>query len=294
MTTSAPPYRPLQRVYPPPGLHWVGDGFRVLGFLHAYPDLGAAMNPFLMLDYHPTYHYPPTTARRGVGTHPHRGFETITLAFEGAVAHHDSAGGGGEIGPGDLQWMSAASGVLHQEYHAASYAATGGPFHMAQLWLNLPAKHKMRPPSYHAITDAEIPRVPLPNAGGHVRVVAGDYAGTQGPGRPFTPVAIYDIQLNAGASCPLALPDNFNVGLVVMEGDVTLNEKTPASTHHFALFARAAGSVLIYAKTPARLLLLAGEPIDEPIVAYGPFVMNTVEEIEAAVADFNSGKFGTL
>lgn len=292
--SSVTPYRRLQHVYPPPGLHWVGDGFRVLGFLQAYPALEAGMNPFLLLDYHPPYEYPPSKSRRGVGTHPHRGFETITLAFEGAVAHHDSAGGGGEIGPGDVQWMSAASGVLHQEYHAASFAARGGAFHMAQLWLNLPARHKMGPPTYHAILDEEIPRVPLASGLGYVRVVAGEYQGTQGPGRPFTPVAIYDIQLQAGAYCPVSLPASFNVGLLAMEGAARVNETTALPTHHFAHFEPSPGDILIQTETPARLLLLAGEPIDEPVVSYGPFVMNTMAEIEAAVTDFSSGKFGSL
>jgi redox-sensitive bicupin YhaK (pirin superfamily) len=271
----------------------VGDGFRVRGYLQAYPELAAAMDPFLLLDYHPPHVYAPTTRRRGVGTHPHRGFETVTLAFEGSVAHHDSAGGGGTIGPGDVQWMSAASGVLHQEYHAAEFGRTGGTFHMAQLWVNLPARHKMGPPSYHAITAAELGQVALPDGGGHVRVLAGEFQGVRGPARPFSPIAIQEVTLAAGHRLELPVPEAFNVGLLVMAGVVTLNGQRVA-TDELASFRPGPGAITVVAEAPARLLLLAGEPLGEPVVAYGPFVMNSVAEIEQAVADFNADKFGRL
>ncbi|MEB3327669.1 MAG: pirin family protein [Candidatus Sericytochromatia bacterium] len=287
------PLRPLTRLYPPPPLHWVGDGFRVRGYLQAYADLAEAMDPFLLLDYHPPYTYAPTQYRRGVGTHPHRGFETVTLAFAGSVSHHDSAGGGGTIGPGDVQWMSAASGVLHQEYHAAEFARTGGTFQMAQLWVNLPARHKMGPPSYHAITAAELGHVALPEEGGHVRVLAGEFQGVRGPARPFSPIAIQDVTLAAGRQVRLELPETFNVGLLVMAGPVTLNGHR-AATDDFASFRPGAGGIEVVAEATARLLVLAGEPLGEPVVAHGPFVMSSVAEIEQAIEDFNSGRFGRL
>jgi hypothetical protein len=265
----------------------------VRGYLQAYPDLAEAMDPFLLLDYHPPHTYPPTTHRRGVGTHPHRGFETVTLAFAGSVSHHDSAGGGGTIGPGDVQWMSAASGVLHQEYHSAEFARTGGTFHMAQLWVNLPARHKMGPPSYHAITADELGVVALPDDAGHVRVLAGEFEGVRGPARPFSPIAIQDMTLAAGRTLRLALPETYNVGLLVMAGSVTLNGQR-AATDDFASFRPAAGVIEVVAEAAARVLVLGGEPLGEPVVSYGPFVMNSVAEIEQAIADFNSGKFGRL
>lgn len=286
--------RPVSRVYAPPGLHWVGDGFRVMGFMGAYPELDEAMNPFLLLDYHPPYDYAPTSRKRGVGSHPHRGFETVTLAFDGSVAHHDSTGNGGVIGPGDVQWMTAASGILHQEYHEEGYAKRGGPFHMAQIWVNLPRADKMSPPGYHALKADEMGLVELPNDGGTVRVIAGEYEGVRGPARPFSPIEMYDVLLNRKGEATFSIPATHNLAILVMAGEVTVNGVEPVQTNHFVLFANEGERVTVSAGPASRLLLLAGEPINEPVVQYGPFVMNTEAEIEEAIRDFNQGKFGRL
>lgn len=285
--------RPVSRIFPAPGLHWVGDGFRVQGFLGAYLGLREAMNPFLMLDYHPAYTYPPTETPRGVGVHPHRGFQTVTLAFEGSVSHHDSAGGGGTIGPGDVQWMSAARGVLHKEYHEAEFSRKGGVFHMAQLWVNLPAAHKMDAPTYHAITASEIPTVTT-EAGAAVRVVSGEFGATTGPARPYTPVLLLDARVPAGGALAIPAPGSHALGMVVMEGALAFEDGRTAETGTFVLFEKAEGAGRFTATSDARVLVMGGEPIDEPVVAYGPFVMNTEAEIVQAIQDLNAGAFGEL
>lgn len=292
MTTTT--QRTVARVYSAPAPHWVGDGFRVLGFTSANPELMEAMNPFLLLDYHPPYVYAPTEARRGVGVHPHRGFQTVTLAFEGGVAHHDSAGHGGVIGPGDVQWMSAAGGILHKEYHEAGFARRGGTFHMAQLWVNLPRARKLDPPAYHAIQAAEIPQVALSGPGGHVRVIAGSFAGQQGPARPHTPMALLEVKLEAGQEVVFPLSAAWNASLVLMAGRVSVGGTHEARENELVLLANEGEHLTVVAREPARFLLLAGEPIAEPIVAYGPFVMNTEAEIVQAITDLNQGKFGHL
>lgn len=291
-TTSPPTARPVARVFPAPGLHWVGDGFRVMGYMATYPELARALDPFLLIDYHPPYDYAPTARRRGVGSHPHRGFQTVTLAFDGSVAHHDSVGNQGVIGPGDVQWMSAASGILHQEYHEEAYARRGGPFHMAQLWVNLPAAHKMDAPAYHAIADAEMGRVPLPE-GGELRIVAGEHAGVAGPARTYTPITLIDARLAPGDRVAFDLPADHTAAVLVMEGSVELGGAT-ARTNQLALLAEAPGAVTVASTGAARLLLLGGAPLREPIVQHGPFVMNTAAEIVQAFADFDAGKFGEL
>lgn len=283
--------RTVSGVYGAPGLHWVGDGFRVAGYFNGIPKVTARLSPFLLLDYHPPYDYPPTKWPRGVGVHPHRGFETVSIAWEGSVAHHDSAGGGGVIGPGDVQWMTAGSGVLHKEYHEAGYAERGGTFHMAQLWVNLPREHKMSPPRYQALTAKEIGVVALPK--GTVRVIAGTFGGVTGPAQTFTPIDLFDIRLEAGGKLPLSRPAHHNVSLLVMKGAVTING-AKAKLHDLVVLANDGERVLVEATADAQLLLLGGEPIDEPVVQHGPFVMNTREEIAQAFADLRDGKFGTL
>jgi quercetin 2,3-dioxygenase len=285
--------RQLDGIYRAPGLHWVGDGFRVAGIFSAIPDAVRKLSPFLLLDYHPTYEYGPTERPRGVGVHPHRGFETVTLAWQGSVAHHDSSGGGGVIGPGDVQWMTAAAGILHKEYHEERYARRGGPFQMAQLWVNLPSAHKMSPPKYQGIVADEIGVATLPENAGSVRVVAGEYQGVKGPAKTFTPISVFDVRLSANGKVDFTFPAEHNVGFLVMKGDVTvLGAK--ASQHEFVVFKRGGERVVIEAESEAQLLVLAGEPIDEPVVQYGPFVMNTQREIQQAFADYESGKFGQL
>ena len=285
--------RAIEGVYRAPGLHWVGDGFRVRGYFSSIPDAVTKLNPFLLLDYHPAHDYAPTERPRGVGVHPHRGFETVTIAWQGSVAHHDSTGGGGVIGPGDMQWMTAASGILHKEYHEQSYARRGGPFQMAQLWVNLPKAHKMAQPRYQSITADRMGLVTLPDGAGSVRVLAGEYRGVTGPAQTFTPINVFDVRLNMAGSADFTIPAAHNAGLLVVKGTVTING-AKATQESFVVFENSGESVHIEADTEAQLLLLSGEPIDEPIVQYGPFVMNSEREILQAFADYNAGKFGHL
>ncbi|MBN9162430.1 MAG: pirin family protein [Myxococcales bacterium] len=294
-TTGAvrPELRALDGIYRARGLHWVGDGFRVAGFFSAIPDAVRKLSPFLLLDYHPTYEYAPTDKPRGVGVHPHRGFETVTIAWQGSVAHHDSSGGGGVIGPGDVQWMTAASGILHKEYHEKEYARRGGPFQMAQLWVNLPRAHKMSPPRYQGIVAEQIGVVTLPDDAGSVRVIAGEYLGVKGPAKTFTKVDVFDVRLEEQGKVHFAFPAHHNVGLLVMKGDVVING-TQATLHDFAVFENVGELVVIEAESEAQLLVLSGEPIDEPVVQHGPFVMNTAQEIDQAFTDLQRGKFGHL
>jgi redox-sensitive bicupin YhaK (pirin superfamily) len=285
--------RPIEGVYAPPPLHWVGDGFRVHGYFSSIPGAVRKLSPFLMLDYHPAYPYAPTERPRGVGVHPHRGFETVTIAFQGSVAHHDSAGGGGVIGPGDAQWMTAASGVLHKEYHEAEWARRGGTFQMAQLWVNLPRAHKRAAPRYQAITKDTWGEVTLPGGAGVVRVLAGEYAGVRGPALTWSPVSLFDVRLTAGGAADFTFPARDNVGLLVMEGEVELNG-TRARQHDLVVLANQGELVHLAASSAAQVLVMAGTPIDEPVVQYGPFVMNTKAEIIEAFEDLEAGKFGTL
>jgi redox-sensitive bicupin YhaK (pirin superfamily) len=285
--------REIDGIFEAPDPHWVGDGFRVAGYFSNIPGVMQKLNPFLLLDYHPAYDYSPTSRPRGVGVHPHRGFETVTLAWQGSVAHHDSAGGGGVIGPGDAQWMTAASGVLHKEYHEENYARRGGPFHMAQLWVNLPRKYKMAPPRYQALLAEQMGHVQLADGAGSVRVIAGEYQGVSGPAKTFSPMGLFDIRLNAKGKVDFDFPASWNVGLLVMKGDVKVNGSS-AHLHDFVTFKNAGERVSIEANANAQLLLMSGKPILEPIVQYGPFVMNTREEIVQAFEDFSSGKFGQL
>jgi redox-sensitive bicupin YhaK (pirin superfamily) len=286
--------REIEGIYRAPGLHWVGDGFRVAGYFSAIPDAVRKLDPFLLLDYHPEYSYPPTNGRRGVGVHPHRGFETVTFAFQGSVAHHDSAGGGGVIGPGDVQWMTAASGILHKEYHEENYARRGGPFQMVQLWVNLPSAHKMSAPRYQPIRAEQIGVVNLPDGAGVVRVVAGEYRGVRGPAKTFSPINVYDARIAAHGSVEFDFPAHETVALLVLSGDVAINGRDTARSDDFVVFRKAGERLSLEAGTDAQFLVLNGEPIGEPIVQYGPFVMNTKREIEQAVVDFNRGRFGDL
>ena len=288
-------YRPIERVIAPGQPHFVGDGFRVHNFI---PHGGALsmqrMSPFIMLDYNSKWEVPAANSPRGVGVHPHRGFETVTLAYKGKVAHHDSSGGGGVIGEGDVQWMTAASGVLHKEYHEEEFSKAGGVFQMVQLWVNLPAKDKMSKPKYQAIAHDTITKVPLADNGGILEVVAGNFNGAQGAASTFTPVHMYNAHLNKGGKVNLALPANYNTALLVIEGSVRVNGSEQVPTDHFVLFGNEAGTIHIEASEQAVVLVLSGEPIDEPIAAQGPFVMNTREELVQAMHDFNQGKFGYL
>ena len=277
-----------------PGRHWVGNGFPVHG-MFGYNGSGVAeRSPFLLLDYAAPTQFEPTRERRGVGQHPHRGFETVTIVYDGEVEHRDSTGNGGIIGKGDVQWMTAAGGILHEEFHSPAYAAKGGPFEMVQLWVNLPAKDKLAPAGYQGIVDAQIPAVALPAQAGTLRVIAGEYAGHPGPARTFSPMNVWDIRMTAGKRVELPQPDGWSTLIVVLDGTVQINGEAVLRAAQRATLSTAGSGVTIEANSDAKLLLLAGEPIDEPVVGHGPFVMNSQQEIIQAIADFNSGKFGQM
>jgi hypothetical protein len=279
--------------YGNPNRHWVGDGFPVRS-LFSYNTLGQDVSPFLLLDFAGPHHFEPSARPRGVGSHPHRGFETVTFVYEGEVSHRDSTGQGGTIGPGDVQWMTAASGILHEEFHSKGFTRTGGPFRMVQLWVNLPAKDKMVAPGYQAITASDIPVVRLPQEAGTARVIAGDFGGTKGPARTFTPINVWDLRLAAGASLALDLPEGHTSALVVLSGHVTVGGGQDAGEAEMVLLSREGEGTTIHADGDATVLVLTGEPIDEPVVGYGPFVMNSEAEIGRAIDDFNSGRFGRM
>jgi quercetin 2,3-dioxygenase len=279
--------------YSAPHGHWVGDGFPVRS-LFSYDSHGRHMSPFLLLDYAGPATFTPATQPRGVGEHPHRGFETVTIVYEGEVEHHDSTGAGGTIGPGDVQWMTAAAGILHKEHHSREYTRTGGPFEMVQLWVNLPAKDKMSAPHYQTLLDKNIPVVALPDDAGKVRVIAGDYAGHHGPAQTFTPINVWDIRLNQGHGSRFTVPEGHTLAVVVLRGTVQVNGTQIARDAEMVMLDRVGSDLLLEANSDATLLLLSGEPIDEPIVGHGPFVMNTTAEINQAIADFNSGQFGQI
>ncbi|GAK43852.1 pirin, N-terminal:Pirin, C-terminal [Tepidicaulis marinus] len=276
---------------PPP--HWVGDGFPVRSLFSYQHERAADFSPFLLFDYAGPATFEPAARPRGVGTHPHRGFETVTLVYQGEVSHRDSTGKGGTIGPGDVQWMTAGGGILHEEFHSEAFTASGGTFQVVQLWVNLPAEHKMTAPGYQAIAKADIPEVALADSAGSVRVIAGEYAGAKGPAKSFTPMHVWDLRLGAGGKTALDLPEGWTALLAVLEGKVDVNG-APAGPAEIAELARAGREVEITAREDAKLLLLSGAPIDEPIAAYGPFVMNDKAEIRQAIADFNEGRFGRM
>ncbi len=280
-------------VYGPGSQHWVGDGFPVRNL---FPSNGVdrEVNPFLMLDYAGPTAFKPSNRPRGVDEHPHRGFETVTIAYQGAVDHRDSAGNSGTIRPGDVQWMTAASGVVHEEKHEQEFTQTGGTFEMVQLWVNLPKKYKMTQPRYQGITSEQIPVVELA-PGSFARVIAGELNGTQGPAKTFTPVSLFDLRLRGGATVELPLPEGQNIGLALLKGDVSINGGNPLKGEaQLATLSPEGTSVTLTANDDSIVLVLGGEPIDEPVASYGPFVMNTQEELRQAVEDYRSGKMGHL
>ncbi len=275
----------------PQGAHWVGDGFPVRS-LFGYQGDTAAISPFLLFDYAGPHNFEPTSGHpRGVGEHPHRGFETVTIVYDGEVSHRDSTGGGGIIGPGDVQWMTAAGGILHEEFHAPGYSKSGGPFRMVQLWVNLPATDKMGPAGYQAITSDAIPVVEL--EGGKARIIAGELRGARGPARTFTPINLWDIRLDADADVTLDLPAGHNSMIAVLSGHVTVDGEA-AGEAEIIRFTRDGEGAAIHADGDSMLLVMTGEPIDEPVVGHGPFVMNSEQEIRQAITDFNSGQFGQM
>lgn len=283
----------VHKVFSPPNPHFVGDGFRVHNFIPGIPDLHMQrMSPFIMLDYNATFTFPPSERPKGVGVHPHRGFETVTIAYKGKISHHDSSGGGGTIGEGEVQWMTAGSGVLHKEYHEIEFSKKGGDFQMVQLWVNLPSKFKMTPPKYQGIQRNAIPKVRLPK--GEIEVIAGSYKTQSGVASTFSPIHMYNVHLASGGNADFQLPINYTTLLVVIEGEIEVNNKHIVPADHLAHFNDDGEYFHISAKEDSKVLILSGEPIEEPIAAHGPFVMNSKEEIVQAMEDYNSGKFGTL
>jgi quercetin 2,3-dioxygenase len=272
--------------------HWVGDGFPVRS-LFTYQN-GPAVSPFLLLDYAGPYEFSPSPAPRGVEEHPHRGFETVTIVYQGELEHRDSAGNHGAIGPGDVQWMTAASGVVHEEFHSHRFTEQGGTFEVVQLWVNLPASVKMSPPKYQEIRSQQIPIVTLPSGAGTVRVIAGDFEGTRGPAQTFTPVYLWDMRLKAGHTTEVEIPEGYTTAVVVQHGVVQLSGSDPLRAVDLALLTRSGNRLAISVEEDATLLLLAGEPINEPVVGQGPFVMNTREQIVEAIRDYQAGRMGQL
>lgn len=285
----------VQQVLPPPPAHMVGDGFRVHNFFpNGYDMRPDRMSPFYLLDYNARIDFTPREEPRGVGVHPHRGFETVTIAYQGKVQHHDSRGNKGVISPGDIQWMTAGAGILHKEYHESEFSRKGGPFQVVQLWVNLPAKDKMTPPKYQTITNERIPKYILPEQAGVVEVIAGEYEGTKGAATTFTEIEMYNIRLNPGARIQFSLPEEYNTGILVIEGQVRVNDTDDAPEDYFVLFRNKGERISVSTASGGLLLVLSGKPLRESIMAYGPFLMNTKDEILQTFDDLNAGKFGEL
>ncbi|MFN0218784.1 MAG: pirin family protein [Hyphomicrobium sp.] len=285
--------RKILAVSSAPRGHWVGDGFPVRS-LFSHHSHGADVSPFLLFDYAGPAEFKPSDKPRGVEQHPHRGFETVTIVYQGELVHRDSAGNGGAIGPGDVQWMTAASGVLHEEMHSDAFTRAGGAFEAVQLWVNLPAAEKMSAPRYQTLLTSGIPIVELADGAGRVRVIAGEFDGVAGAARTVTPVEIWDVRLRAGKSATLNAPNGHTLMVIVLAGTALINGEAIVREAQVARFARDGGDVTIEANGEVKLLVLGGAPIDEPVAAQGPFVMNTMAEIREAVADYNTGKFGEL
>ena len=273
--------------------HWVGDGFPVRS-LFSYSTHSKTLSPFLLLDFAGPAEFTPAAKPRGVGQHPHRGFETVTIVYRGEVSHRDSTGQGGTIGPGDVQWMTAGAGILHEEFHSEAFTRAGGMLQMIQLWVNLPGRHKMTAPRYQAILNSEIPAAPMANGAGIVRVIAGQYEDAKGPAHTFTPMNVWDLRLVASASTTVPAPAGWNTALIVLNGQIKVNGERVVQDGAMVVLSAQGSDCLVETLSDASVLLLSGEPIDEPVVGYGPFVMNTRSEIEQAIHDFNSGKFGEM
>jgi redox-sensitive bicupin YhaK (pirin superfamily) len=285
----------IEKVFAPKTPHFVGDGFRVHNYIPSRTPLSMQrMDPFIMLDYNEKFYFPPSEKPRGVGVHPHRGFETVTIAYKGKIAHHDSAGNSDVIAEGDVQWMTASAGILHKEYHEKNFSHKGGDFQMVQLWVNLPAQYKMSPPKYQGLPNKNISKVTLPQNAGTVEVIAGEYQGTLGAASTFTPINLLNTHLNKNGKASFSFPANYNTALVIIEGKVTINNTEEVQPNHFVLFKNEGEEFTLETNEGAIVLVMSGKPIGEPIAAHGPFVMNNREELIQAFNDFNMGKFGYL
>jgi hypothetical protein len=283
----------LIRIHQSSGMHWVGNGFPVRSVFD-YNGLGRELSPFLLLDHAAPYQFAPGKEKRGVGGHPHKGFETVTVAYQGELEHRDSSGGGGKIGAGDVQWMTAGNGIVHEEFHSADFTRRGGTLQMVQLWVNLRAKDKRAQAGYQTLLKAQIPGVPLPQDAGAVRVIAGEYAGHKGAAKTFTPINLWDVNLLAGKSAELPLPDGHTTTFLVLSGEVVVNGEQAATEGDLVIFARTGDGIAVQAKTDAKLLVMDGEPIAEPIVGQGPFVMNSRAEIQQAFEEYQLGRMGEI
>jgi redox-sensitive bicupin YhaK (pirin superfamily) len=288
------PMRQILGIHDPGPFHWVGDGFPVKT-IFSYDNFGQQLSPFLLLDHAERRHFEPAAKPRGVGEHPHRGFETVTIVYAGELEHRDSSGGGGRIGPGDVQWMTAAGGLVHEEFHSRNFTAQGGLMEMAQLWVNLPARDKLSAPRYQTVLKQDIPVVALPDGGGDLRVIAGSFAGQAGPAQTFTPMNVWDLRLKPGRATALEVPEGHNAVLVVLNDAVHVNGADDVPASRYVVFETTGGGITVEARGPeVKCLLLTGEPLNEPIAGYGPFVMNTQDEIRQAFADYQQGRFGRM
>jgi redox-sensitive bicupin YhaK (pirin superfamily) len=288
-------YRNIEAILPPPAPHMVGDGFRVHNFFPSYSKIGIqGMSPFFLLDYNSMVVIPPSDIPKGVGVHPHRGFETVTIAYQGKVAHHDSAGNSGVISEGDVQWMTAGAGILHKEYHEKEFSKKGGPFQMVQLWINLPSKDKMTSPKYQGIENKSMSKYHVANGKGVIEIIAGNYKGMNGSATTFSPVNLFNAKLPAGIAADFSFSENFNTGLLVIEGEIKINNSIAVAGDSFVLFKHDGETFKIEALKNSIVLIMSGEPIDEPVASNGPFLMNTEAEIQEAFDDYYSGKFGYL
>lgn len=287
-------FRTIEGIFQGPKAHWVGSSFHVSNYFPSGNRLLKRFTPFILMDYNAPYNFKPSSTPRGIGAHPHRGFETVTLTFKGYVEHHDNTGEHGIIGPGDVQWMTAASGILHKEYLEGDFNKTGGVLHMIQLWVNLPKENKMDPPKYQELLKENMGSYTIPNNGGNVSIIAGEFKGIKGPASTFTPINMYTIYLENNGELDFNEPSNFNTGILILEGDIKINDQV-CKNGDFILFENSPGNIKIQSITKDSMaIVLSGEPIDEPIATGGPFVMNTREEIQQANEDFHSGKFGSL
>jgi hypothetical protein len=283
----------LLRIHQSSGTHWVGNGFPVRSVFD-YNGLGRELSPFLLLDYAAPHAFPAGDEKRGVGAHPHKGFETVTVAYQGELEHRDSSGGGGKIGAGDVQWMTAGNGIVHEEFHSRDFTRQGGTLQMAQLWVNLRAKDKSAKAGYQTLSKAQIPTVALPSDAGTARVIAGELNGHPGPAKTFSPINLWDVTLRAGKSVEFPLPDGHTTAFLVLNGKVAVDGEHEAGEGDLAIFEHTGAGISLKATTDAQLLLMDGEPLNEPIVGHGPFVMNTRDEIQKAFADFQLGRMGEL
>ncbi|EGT0693941.1 pirin family protein [Clostridium perfringens] len=287
-------FRTIENIFKAPEPHMVGDGFRVSQYIPTGIKSMERLSPFLLLDYNAPYYFKPSETRLGVGAHPHRGFETVTIAYDGKVEHHDNKGNHGIIGPGDVQWMTAASGIMHKEYHETEFSKNGGIFHMVQLWVNLPKDKKMIEPKYQPLLKEEMGILKLDNDKGEISIIAGEVNGVKGPANTFTNINLYNINLKNYGNTTLSEPKNFNIAILILKGEAKVNEDKICKEGDFIVFENVEGEILLESLTEESLfLVLSGEPINEPVVSHGPFVMNTLGEILDAYEDFRNNKFGT-